>query len=326
MFGWCALFVIFVCFATCTAYSNQCDHDVFKNVTVKKYSGEPSDPTTTKIASTKELQDSYQIEISHQNIPTLCSGSVKDFTQLDKLILHLDGITSIEPGAFQNVPVLRDLQITHNKIKTIHKGVFNHLSVRLLDLQSNQISTIEPEAFDNMPQLSIVELDFNEITQLNPAWFTGSPKVRRLTMAENKLTTIPANAFKNIGGNKLDIWLQSNQINTIDADAFDGIAQANYLWLQDNKIEDLGDQLFAKIREIEHLSLGGNQIKCFTDAFLQNLHAKSVNFDSNPLDCTCVRKLKAWARENNIESRLIVSHLQCVVERARKVLEETRTP
>lgn len=315
--------LLLLCFVSST-YSQSCAQDIFSNVTVTKYSGDPSDPLTIKVRSSDDVRDSYHIEVINQKIPILCSGSVKDFSDLDKLILRLDGINSIEPGAFQNVPVLRDLQITHNKIKTIHKGVFNHLSVKFLDLKSNQISTIEPDAFDNMPRLNVLELDFNEIAEISPAWFTGSPRVRRLTMAENKLTTIPASAFKNIGNNKLDVWLQANQITTIDPNAFEGVAQANYLWLQDNKIEEVNDKLFADVREMEHLSLGGNKMRCFSDAFLENLHAKSVNFDSNPLDCTCLGKLKTWARKNNVESRLLVSRLQCVAEHARQVLEESR--
>lgn len=154
--------------------------------------------------------------------------------------------------------------------------------------------------------------------------FAGSPKVRRLSIAENQLEAIPEKAFKNMGTNTVDIWLQHNKISSVDPKAFFGITKANYIWLQDNNIKTLDDNLLAGVETIQHLSLNNNKIKCISDGFLDNLHTKSVDFDGNPLDCDCLRKMQAWAQQLNIESKFLVSKLQCTIARARKVLEETR--
>lgn len=190
-------------------------------------------------------------------------------------------------------------------------------------MQHNGINLIETGAFDDMPELQVLELDFNEIKEIDPHWFSGSPKVRRLTMAENQLRDLPEAAFQNMADNNVDIWIMNNKITTVDPKAFQGIKKANHLWFYDNKIAELDDDLFANVDRIEHLSFGGNQLKCVSDKFLENLRVKSANFDGNPLNCDCIAKLKTWASENNVESRLLISKLQCSIERARKVLEET---
>lgn len=174
-----------------------------------------------------------------------------------------------------------------------------------------------------MPELQVLELDFNEIKEIDPNWFAGSPKVRRLTMAENQLRDLPEAAFQNMANNNVDIWIMNNKISTIHPKAFEGIQKAKHLWFYDNKITELDDDLFANVQRIEHLSFGGNQLKCVSDKFLENLRVKSINFDGNPLDCDCITKMKRWADENNVDNRFVISKLECTIERARKILAET---
>lgn len=174
-----------------------------------------------------------------------------------------------------------------------------------------------------MPELQVLELDFNEIKEIDPHWFSGSPKVRRLAMAENQIRDIPEAAFQNMAKENVDIWIMNNKISTIDSKAFDGIEKANHLWFYDNKITELPNDLFVNVQEIENVSFGGNQLKCVSDEFLENLHTKSINFDGNPLNCDCITKIKKWAKENNVEHHFLISRLQCTIERARKVLAET---
>lgn len=195
--------------------------------------------------------------------------------------------------------------------------------MKYLNLQHNAINLIETGAFDDMPELQVLELDFNAIKEIDPHWFSGSPKVRRLTMAENQLRDIPEAAFQNMGENVVDIWIQNNKITTVHPNAFEGIRKANHLWFYDNKIEELDDDLFAGVQRIDHLSFGGNRLRCLSDKFLENLRVRSMNFDGNPLDCDCIGKIKRWAQENNVEHYFIVSKLECAIQRARKVLEET---
>lgn len=166
--------VLFLCISEILT-QQACNTNVFRNVTVNKFSGDYSDPSKVKVQNIAELQDAYHIEIVNQSLPVLCSGSIKDLPKLDKLKLQNDGITGIEAGAFQNVPVLRDVRISYNKIKTIKKGVFNYLNVKLLNLQHNGIETIENGAFDNMPELTILELDINGNNNCRP-WCKNRPK------------------------------------------------------------------------------------------------------------------------------------------------------
>lgn len=111
------------------AFGQNCSQeDAFKNLKVLKFSGGSNDGEI-KVSSSEDLRDAYRIEVLHQNLEKLCEGAVRNFPELDKLVLQDDGIKEVQGGAFQDLPVLRDLRITYNEIGTIKKGVFNGLKV-----------------------------------------------------------------------------------------------------------------------------------------------------------------------------------------------------
>ncbi|XP_015199619.1 leucine-rich repeat-containing protein 3-like [Lepisosteus oculatus] len=69
----------------------------------------------------------------------------------DTVSLHLEGnqISTIPDGAFQNLPHLRDLYLSHNRIENLSPGAFRHLSpdLKLLDLSDNQLRQANREDF-----------------------------------------------------------------------------------------------------------------------------------------------------------------------------------
>lgn len=122
--------LVFFFIAITTILAQNCTYqDVFENVKVLKFSGDNSDGEI-KVKSSHDIKDAYRIEVLHQDIEKLCEGAIIDFPELDKLVLQDDKITEIQPGAFKNLPVLRDLRITYNEIKKIKNGVFNYLNVK----------------------------------------------------------------------------------------------------------------------------------------------------------------------------------------------------
>lgn len=102
--------------------------DAFSDVRVLHYDGE--DDGEKRATSSEDLRDAYRLEVVHQSIPALCEGSVSGFPRLDKLVLQDDGIEEVEAGAFRDLPVLRELRITYNRIGRVRNGVFDGLKVR----------------------------------------------------------------------------------------------------------------------------------------------------------------------------------------------------
>lgn len=125
MFAFAFLLVL----AAAISAENCTNRDVFKNVKVLKFSGDVETDGEITVTNVDQIRDAYQIEVTHQVLKKLCEGAVVDFPDLDKLILMDVGVSEIQPGAFKSLPVLRDLRIGYNEIKTIKNGVFNYLNV-----------------------------------------------------------------------------------------------------------------------------------------------------------------------------------------------------
>lgn len=298
--------------------------DIFKNVNTGIYT--EKNGKTLLVLPPANLEIAKKIEVINQTIPIICSGFLRNLPKLEKLMLKADKITDIQAAAFENVPLLRDMEITHNKIKIIRRGVFNRLLIKNLQLQHNQIESIESGAFDNMPELCTLKLSRNSISKIDPAWFSGSSKMQHLRMTCNDLTSIPEKAFRNMGANAVEIALAENEITFIHPKAFDGIKVIEELDLRDNRIAKLDDTLFANVREFKDLSITKNKLTCVSDKFLKNLRVKHAEFGDNPWECNkCIQKVLKWLGEKRHDDGFMkLSMLDCVIEKARKVSKETK--
>jgi slit protein 2 len=108
------------------------------------------------------------------------------------------------------------------------------------------------------------------------------PSTTELRLEQNFISTIPANAFKNLRQlRRLD--LSKNNIREISADAFVGLGSLNTLVLYANNLTDLPSNLFKPLSELQLLLINANELKCLRkDVFqgLENLNLLSL-YDNN---------------------------------------------
>lgn len=70
------------------------------------------------------------------------------------------GITDIAPGAFTNLPKVREILLMHNLLSSIKNGTFDSLpNLRKIDLSYNKIVSIEAGAISNAPELDHIGLN-----------------------------------------------------------------------------------------------------------------------------------------------------------------------
>lgn len=182
-------------------------------------------------------------------------------------------------------------------------GAFEHLpSLRQLDLSHNPLADLSPVAFSgggsnasSVGRSPLAELLLNDI--LPP---DDSEKRNR------SFVVMVAAALQSGGalGNLLRLELSGNNFIYLPRDMFSGLPKLKHLDLHNNSLVGLGNLGLGNLTQLETLHLGNNAFKALYNASLAQLQAVPslrVNLDSNPWLCDCnLADMVAWLKETNV--------------------------
>nr|CAI5824890.1 unnamed protein product [Callosobruchus analis] len=306
-----------------------CEKVTFKNVTFKGYSLYTEKFKKT-ISSSNSLKDYLPeivfdgIEFKDQNIPVLYSGSLADLYGLDELKIENCAVEDIQPGALKNVPDLFWLSLKGNRLKEIKEGVFEDLSISMLDLSNNLLTTIDSYAFDGVPLLVSLDLSGNRISSWNRRWIKNNGLLAKIYMRDNRLTSLPSSAFSkkvslnNTIGMSLDF--SHNNISQVDPRALRGVKIVERLLLGHNLLENIDENFFVDVR-VKEFRIGNNKITCLDGDLSKIFKAEVIYIDSNPMRCHCVEKIKKWSEDNKKNVPVFLMDMECVSDRIRKKIK-----
>ncbi|XP_068235044.1 leucine-rich repeat-containing protein 70-like [Palaemon carinicauda] len=190
------------------------------------------------------------------------------------------------PVTFQEV-ILRE-----NKFSALDNHAFANFnkSMKILNLQKNQLSSICFATFNNQPYLEILNLDDNKImfiagygnmavktlkeihlqhnliTSVQQYTFQLMPLLQKIDYSHNKISEIDPGAFsfeKRTTENRLLINLSNNSLENFSHAAISGIENVT-LNLSYNKIQDLSEfqELLRNTNFKARIFLTGNPITC----------------------------------------------------------------
>ncbi|CAH8587017.1 unnamed protein product [Heterobilharzia americana] len=126
--------------------------------------------------------------LTNDNFSTYAQQNVK----LQRLTLRNCGIQSIQPGTFQSLKSLQQLDLSQNKVKSIRKGTFVGLHLDFLRLDENFGLSIEEGAFEGT---SVVSLSINQCGLKTLRYDTllpliNSKQLKNLHLSGNQLITL----------------------------------------------------------------------------------------------------------------------------------------
>jgi Leucine-rich repeat (LRR) protein len=117
--------------------------------------------------------------------------------------------------------------------------------------------------------LKLLIVDKNGITDLPESIFENLPELRNISFADNKLKTVNKNIFNK--NRKIEyVWLESNNIESLDQFMFDSIKNLKFVDLRWNAcihesfFADRFMQMWAKIRN--QCEAGGNHLRVIFDS------------------------------------------------------------
>lgn len=152
-------------------------------------------------------------------------------------------LNRLEAGAFQNLDLLTTLNVNWNGISWIHLRAFNSLPMlNTIDLSHNEISdaSMIGRAIKDLPKLEVLKLDHNFITTLSEGTFVDLQAITELYLNDNSIAEIHHGAFHKTPRLKL-LHLENNFLRRVHPESFlqTSGSGVEYLHLQYNEIANI---------------------------------------------------------------------------------------
>ncbi|XP_074837468.1 uncharacterized protein LOC142003968 [Carettochelys insculpta] len=245
----------------------------------------------------------------HLNINTIAllqKHALKGLYDLTELRLDNNLLTDLYRSSFTDLGSLRTLNLRNNRVSILFPCVFGNLShLQILDLGGNNIRHLSTSSFCGLSNLSKLYLDGNCIKKVSSDIFQlvqgtlevldlknnrlqyitkvqhRRPPFRYLTkLYDLKLQAqqpygmkiIPRQFFQGLTTLR-SLYLSENKLLSISPDAFDDLAQLQYLGLADssNGMQDLPPGIFKNLNHLQTLNLENVGLHSLTVEVFGNL-------------------------------------------------------
>ena len=212
-----------------------------------------------------KLPDDIPIDVEHlslfsNDIKTIRSDDLSNFTKLEVLSLERNGIEKIESGAFARLHLLKSLSLSGNKIRKISSKTFENLSsLTELHLDFNDLSDIPRDVFAPLHSLEELYLNGNRLSEIK--YLSGLINLKKLGLSSNRIKKIPDFAFA--GLEKLSwLHLSGNNLSSIGSKAFYDLSRLARLHLDNNQLRTLPPSTVRKNSKLDLFTLHNNMFLC----------------------------------------------------------------
>lgn len=185
-------------------------------------------------------------------------------------------LKEIPTQVFDLCDVIRNLDLSKNKLTFLPDGISNLKQIKQLNLECNKIQTL-PNSLANLKKLEVFNMSNNIVSSL-PQSFMQLSNLKQVYLSNNKFKEFPKQL---LGLNNLDVVdLSSNKITEIPS----GIAElyAIELNLSQNEISVIGEDMHQaprlKILRLEENCLSLDAIR---PSLLRDSKIHTINIDGN---------------------------------------------
>jgi len=220
------------------------------------------------------------------------------------------------PRHEREISNLRALDLSHNVLSHVNTTTFLEPAVVKLvnlSLANNVIRCVAQWAFLELAELERLDLSANNLISIHPDTFNHTLKLYWLSLAGNKLFTLPSQRPFIFVGSLTFLDMSNCSVTDIPQVIFKYINNITYLNVSHNSIRDIQQGTFHYLKQLTCLDISFNQLTSLhADAFsnciqLSGFHQSDscewssepersslvvrLNVDNNPWNCDCKMKV-----------------------------------
>lgn len=189
------------------------------------------------------------------------------------------------------------------------------------DFIQNQRQRILPLKDFNSNYLGIKVVN-TELSYICKEFFRTLNHVEYVSFEGNQINQIEAGAFEDLA-DVAHIQLKSNKLIRVDVGIFENIPSLNQLYLDNNKITLIDDEAFKNLPELEELNLSLNNIQTISNKWFINCpNIKKLDLSFNKIKTVPARAFEGLPSDMNVKIILASNSIEEIEEGAFENLQK----
>ena len=265
----------------------------------------------TWLNETGDLVSLRRLNLSSNKLQHIIVSPLQDLEYLD---VSFNELSSLPDGWMTEAETVREVNLSHNRLKSISSKAFQQVSIQRLDLSWNDLTTLH-----NMGtfKVSVLSVAYNKLSLISDSTFDHtSNMLEELDLSSNYFMFLPNHSYSdfialqrlNLSRNLLGPWLHSqpssilfsslqhlqvldvswNNITTLPSTLTRHLSHLTTLHVQHNQMRSTTGVIVKDMPSLAKLYLSANHLARLDPASLRSLQfLEVVDFSGNPFHCDC---------------------------------------
>ncbi|KAG8236300.1 hypothetical protein J437_LFUL016447 [Ladona fulva] len=200
-------------------------------------------------------------------------SSQQNITHISFTVRPGSSLSIIPTRALSRLPKLTTVKVQYAIVAEVPSFALANASLlREATLARNQILSLRPSAFANLPMLSTLDLSENRLSSVpSDAFGPHLPELRRLFLDRNNISAVADGAFKHLTHLE-ELELNSNELTDIQKNTFLGLQSLKRIDLRSNRLVVLRDGTFLETPSLQELDMDENKLELVEPKAFEGLH------------------------------------------------------
>ncbi|XP_038112146.1 protein artichoke [Culex quinquefasciatus] len=194
---------------------NQLHQGSLRNLPLLQYMDLSSNELTTlDHGSLRNLPELQELVLADNRLTDLKDRVFEDLPNLQAVHLQQNNLQLISPHTFYRSPSIVYLNLSANQFRSLDSvGLRSVRNLEVLDLSGNFIRRITPNPLRGLDWLVELKLDDNKICGIQGEPFATMPRLRVLSIRNNRMSRVPELIFRNLRSNIAILDVDGNPLD-----------------------------------------------------------------------------------------------------------------